>query len=56
MKDNWKEIQKAQKETEEQQKLTSYWKKLTQKVKGKRAEEKQTWENKYKTDTGKQSQ
>ena len=36
--------------------MTSYWKKLTQKVRGKRAEERQTWKNKYKMDTGRQSQ
>ena len=36
--------------------MTSYWKKLTQKVKGKKTEERQTWENKYKMDTGRQSQ
>ena len=36
--------------------MTNYWKKLTQKVRGKRVEERQTWESKYKIDTGKQSQ
>ena len=36
MKDSRKELQK---EAEEQWKLTSYWKKLTQKVRGKRVEE-----------------
>ena len=36
--------------------MTNYWKKLTQKVRGKRAEKRQTWESKYKIDTGKQSQ
>ena len=36
--------------------MTNYWKKLTQKLRGKRAEERQTWKSKYKMDTGKQSQ
>ena len=39
MEDNRKELQEAQKETKEQRKLTSYWKKLIQKLKDKRAEE-----------------
>ena len=55
MEDSWKELYEAQKEAKEQRKLTSYWKKLTQKVKGKRAEERHTWKNKYKMDTGRQS-
>ena len=50
MEDNQKKLQDAQKEVEEQRKLTNYWKKLTQKVRGKRAEERQTWESKYKMD------
>ena len=56
MEDSRKELQEAQKETKEQRKLTSYWKKLTQKLRGKRSEERQTWESKYKIDTGKQSE
>ena len=55
MEDSWKELQEAQKEVKEQRKLTNYWKKLTQKVRGKRVKERQTWESKYKMDTEKQS-
>ena len=55
MKDSRKELQKVQKEVEEQRKLTKYWKNLTQKLRGKRAEERQTWKSKYNMDTGKQS-
>ena len=55
MEDNQKELQEVQKEAEEQRKFTNYWKKLNQKLKGKRAEERQTWESKYKMDTGRQS-
>ena len=39
MEDSRKELLEVQKETEEQRKLTNYWKKLTQKVRGKKAEE-----------------
>ena len=56
MEDSRKELQEAQKEAQEQRKLTNYWKKLTQKVRGKRVEKRQTWESKYKIDTGKQSE
>ena len=56
MEDNRKELQEVQKEAEEQQKLTNYWKKQIQKLRGKMAEERQTWESKYKIDIGKQSQ
>ena len=56
MEDSQNELQEAQKETKEPWKLTSYWKKLTQKLRGKRAKETQTWESKYNKDTGKQSQ
>ena len=45
IKDSQKELQEAQKKVKEQRKLTNYWKKLTQKVRGKKAEERQTWEN-----------
>ena len=55
MEDSQKELQEVQKEAEEQQKLTNYWKKQTQKLKGKMDKERQVWENKYKMDTGKQS-
>ena len=56
MEDSRKELQEVQKEAEEQQKLTNYWKKQIQKLRGKMAEERQTWESKYNRDTGKQSQ
>ena len=46
-----KELEEAQKQIEEQQKLTKYWKKQTQELRGKMAEERQTWETKYKMDT-----
>ena len=41
---------------EEQQKKTDYWKGRTQELKGKMIEERQMWEHKYETTTGKQSQ
>ena len=41
---------------EEQQKKTEYWKGRTQELKGKMVEERQMWEHKYETATGKQSQ
>ena len=50
-----RELEEAQKQTEEQQKLTKYWKKQTQELRGKMAEERQVWENKYKADTKEQS-
>ena len=56
MGDSRKELQEVQKETEEQRKLTNYWKKQTQKLKGEMVEERQTWESKYKMDTERQSQ
>ena len=36
--------------------MTNYWKKQIQKLRGKMVEERQTWESKYKMDTGRQSQ
>ena len=36
--------------------MTKYWKEQTKELKGKVAEEKQAWEDKYKTDMGKHSQ
>ena len=56
MKNTQRELEKAQKQTEEQRKLTKYWKKQTQELRGKIAGERQVWEDKYKMDTGKQSQ
>ena len=41
---------------EEQRKKTDYWKGRTQELKGKMVEERQMWEQKYKTAMGKQSQ
>ena len=55
MEDSQKELQEVQKEEEDQRNLTNYWKKQTQKLRGKMEEERQTWESKYKIDTGKQS-
>ena len=40
---------------EEQRKKTDYWKGRTQELKGKMAEERQMWEHKYETATGKYS-
>ena len=36
--------------------MTKYWKKQTQELRGKMAEERQVWEDKYKMDMEKQSQ
>ena len=41
---------------EEQRKKIDYWKGRTQELKGKMIEERQMWEHKYETVTGKQSQ
>ena len=46
----------TQKEVEEQRKLTNYWKKQTQELKGKMAEKRKIWESKYEMDIGKQFQ
>ena len=51
-----RELEKAQKQTEEQRKLIKYWKKQTQELRGKMVEERQVQEDKYKMDIGKQSQ
>ena len=40
-----RELEEAHKQTEEQQKLTKYWKKQTQELRGKMAEERQVWED-----------
>ena len=47
-----RELEEAQKQTEEQWKLTKYWKKQTQELRDKIAEEGQVWEDKYKMDMG----
>ena len=36
--------------------MTKYWKEQTKELRGKMAGERQVWEDKYKTDLGKQSQ
>ena len=41
---------------EEQRRMTKYWKKQTQELRGKIAEKRQVWEDKYKMNMGKQSQ
>ena len=56
MENTQRELKEAQKQIEEQQKLTKYWKKQTQEHRGKMAGERQVWEDKYKMDMGKQSQ
>ena len=53
MEDSRKELKRVQKEVKEQHKLTNYWKKQTQKLRGKMAEKRQTWESKYNMDTRK---
>ena len=50
-----RELEEAQKQKEEQRKLTKYWKKQTQELRGKMIRERQVWEDKYKMDMGKQS-
>ena len=50
------ELEEAQKQIEEQRKLTKYWKKQTQELRGKMAEERQAWENKYEADAKERSQ
>ena len=51
-----RDLEKARKQTEEQRKLTKYWKEQTMELRGKIAGERQAWEDKYKTDMGKHSQ
>ena len=51
-----RELEEAQKQKEEQQELTKYWKKQTQELRGKMAGERQVWKDKYKMDMEKQSQ
>ena len=50
-----RDLEEARNRTEEQQKLTKYWKKQTQELRGKMVEERQMWEDKYKADTEEQS-
>ena len=56
MEDSRKELQEVQKKAKVQRKLTNYWKKQTQKLRGKMAEERQTWESKYMMDYGAKAQ
>ena len=51
-----RDLEEARKQAEEQHKLTKYWKEQTKELRGKMAGERQAWEDKYKTDTGKHSQ
>ena len=51
-----RDLEKARKQTEEQRKLTKYWKEQTKELRGKIARERQAWEDKYKKDMGKHSQ
>ena len=51
-----RDLEEAQKQAEEQRKLTKYWKEQTKELRGKIAGERQAWEGKYKTDMGKHSQ
>ena len=51
-----RDLEGARKQVEEQRKLTKYWKEQTKDLRGKMAEERQAWEDKYKTDMGKHSQ
>ena len=49
-----RELEKAQKQIEEQRRLTKYWKKQTQELRGKMVEKRQMWEDKNKMDTEEQ--
>ena len=51
-----RDLEEARKQTEQQRKLTKYWKEQTKELRGKVARERQAWEDKYKTDMGKHSQ
>ena len=55
MENTQRELEKAQKQREEQRELTKYWKEQTKELRGKMAGERQVWEDKYKTDMEKQS-
>ena len=55
-KNTQRDLEEARKQAEEQCKLTKYWKEQTKELRGKMAGERQVWEDKYKTDMGKQSQ
>ena len=50
-----RDLEEAQKQAEEQRKLTKYWKEQTKELRGKIVGERQAWEDKYKTDVGKHS-
>ena len=51
-----RDLEKARKQKKEQLKLTKYWKEQTKELRGKIVEERQAWEDKYKTDIGKHFQ
>ena len=51
-----RDLEEAQKQAEEQRKLTKYWKEQTKELRGKIAGERQAWEDKYKIDMEKHSQ
>ena len=46
-----RDLEEARKQAEEQRKLTKYWKEQTKELRGKMAEERQAWENKYEANT-----
>ena len=50
-----RDLEEARKQTEEQRKLTKYWKEHTKELRGKIVEDRQAWEDKHKTDMGKHS-
>ena len=54
MESTQRKLEKAQKQKKEQRKLTKYWKKQTQELRGKMVEKRQMWNNKYEVDTKEQ--
>ena len=50
-----RDLEEDRKQAEKQRKLTKYWKEQTKELKSKIAGERQAWEDKYKTEMGKQS-
>ena len=50
-----RDLEEARKQAKEQRKLAKYWKKQTQELRGKMVEERQIWEDKYKTGAEEQS-
>ena len=53
---SWKMLKKSSKRPENKQKLIKYWKGQAPKLRGKMAEERQAWENKYEANTKERSQ